>query len=259
VHDTARDSSDRDAPAAPNGSANGATNGAILVVDDESSVRDVVKRYLEREGYSVLLAASGPEALLAIDSARDRIRLVVLDVMLPGLDGLAVLRRVRNDNPVPVIVLSARSEEFDRIAGLDLGADDYVSKPFSPRELVSRVKAVLRRVALERPAPEQPAARPIAVGAIVLNPDTHEVEIDGKPCELTAKEFELLGLFMRHPRRVFTREQLLDQVWGFSEFIDASTVTVHIHRLRDKIERDPARPVRLVTVWGVGYRLEPDP
>jgi DNA-binding response OmpR family regulator len=228
----------------------------ILVVDDEASVRDVVKRYLEREGYQVLLAASGPEALLTLERERDQIGLVVLDVMLPGLDGLEILKRVRGDNPVPIIILSARSEEFDRVMGLELGADDYVLKPFSPRELVSRVKAVLRRG-----IPDAITAgnkKPLVVGNIVLHADTRQVEVDGRMCELTAKEFDLLWLFMRHPKQVFTRDQLLDQVWGFSDFIDSSTVTVHIHRLRDKIEHDPARPTRLVTVWGVGYRMEPD-
>ncbi|MCL5995165.1 MAG: response regulator transcription factor [Chloroflexi bacterium] len=240
----------------------------ILVVDDEAGVRDVVKRYLEREGYRVSLASNGDEALQVIERERDHISLVVLDVMLPGLDGLEITKRVRSPlggaaqepNAVPIIILSARSEEFDRIIGLELGADDYLSKPFSPRELVSRVKAVLRRGPqgdLSNLATAS-SKKPLVAGQMTLRPDTHQVEVDGKTCELTAKEFELLWLFMRHPRQVFTRDQLLDQVWGFSEFIDASTVTVHIHRLRDKIERDPTHPVRLVTVWGVGYRLDPD-
>jgi DNA-binding response OmpR family regulator len=157
-------------------------------------------------------------------------------------------------------MLSARSEEFDRIIGLELGADDYLSKPFSPRELVSRVKAVLRRSPQGdlHEAALSASTQPLIAGHVVLRPDTHQVEVDGKVCELTAKEFELLWLFMRHPRQVFTREQLLDQVWGFTDFIDSSTVTVHIHRLRDKIEHDASHPTRLVTVWGVGYRLDPD-
>jgi DNA-binding response OmpR family regulator len=230
----------------------------ILVVDDEVSIRDVVRRYLEREGYTVLLASSGVEALQVLERERGHIGLMVLDVMLPGLDGLELLKRVRGggDHPLPIIILSARSEEFDRVMGLELGADDYLSKPFSPRELVSRVKAVLRRGAPDAAAAQQ--KKLLTVGAIVLRPDTRQVEVNGVACELTAKEFELLWLFMRHPRQVFTRDQLLDQVWGFSDFIDSSTVTVHIHRLRDKIEHDPAKPTRLVTVWGVGYRLEPD-
>jgi DNA-binding response OmpR family regulator len=232
----------------------------ILVVDDELGVRDVLKRYLEREGYDVLLASSGPEALGLIEVERERMLLVVLDVMLPGIDGLEILKHVRaqGDNAIPIIMLSARSEEFDRVAGLELGADDYVPKPFSPREVVSRVKAVLRRGAPDALVLAANNKRPLVVGTIVLHPDTRQVEVNGKMCELTAKEFELLWLFMRHPRQVFTRDQLLDKVWGFSEYIDSSTVTVHIHRLRDKIEPDPAKPTRLVTVWGVGYRLEPD-
>ena len=215
-----------------------------------------MKRYLELEGYQVLQAATGPDALRLIEQERERLVLVVLDIMLPGVDGLEILRRVRGDSTIPIIVLSARSEEFDRVAGLELGADDYVAKPFSPRELVSRVKAVLRRGAPE--ASQTNNKKPLIIGDIMLYPDTRQVVVNGKVCELTAKEFELLWLFMRHPRQVFNRDQLLDQVWGFSEFIDSSTVTVHIHRLRDKIEKDPAKPTRLVTVWGVGYRLEPD-
>lgn len=228
----------------------------VLVVDDESGVRDVLKRYLEREGYSVLLAENGPDALRLIEHERQTIRLVVLDVMLPGVDGLEIIRRVRGDNPVPIIILSARSEEFDRVHGLELGTDDYVAKPFSPREVVSRVKAVLRRGAAETPT--NGTQKALTVGAIILEPATHMVRVEGAPIELTAKEFDLLHLLMRHPRQVFTRDQLLEQVWGFADYIDSSTVTVHIHRLREKLERDPNKPKRLVTVWGVGYRLDPD-
>jgi DNA-binding response OmpR family regulator len=227
----------------------------ILVVDDEIGVREVLQRYLERDGYEVLTASTGPDALRLIDQERDGIDLVILDVMLPGLDGLEVLRRVRGDSAIPIIMLSARSEEFDRVAGLEQGADDYVPKPFSPREVVSRVKAVLRRGAKELATEAQ---KPLQVGSITLDPNTHQVQVAGRLLDLTAKEFDLLWLLMRHPRQVFTRDQLLDRVWGYSEFIDSSTVTVHIHRLRDKIEQNPAKPKRLVTVWGVGYRLEPD-
>ncbi len=223
----------------------------ILVVDDEVTVREIAQRYLEREGFAVLTAASGTDALRLIDEERDKIGLIILDIMLPGMNGLDILKRVRARGQTPVIMLSARTDESDRVLGLEFGADDYVSKPFSPRELVSRVKAVLRR---SQPAPAE-GHEPLALGHIVLRPDTREVTIHGKLTELTVKEFELLWFFMRHPRRVFSREQLLDNIWGFSEFIDASTVTVHIHRLRDKIEPDPAKPSCLVTVWGVGYRL----
>ena len=226
----------------------------ILVVDDEPSVREVVKRYLERDGYLVSTAATGPEALTIIDAERD-IKLVVLDVMLPGLDGIEVVKRVRRDNAVPIIMLSARSDELDRVIGLETGADDYVPKPFSPRELVSRVKAVLRRAPIAQDDAKIEAAKPVVIGGIELDGGTHQVTVDGKPVELTAKEFDLLWFFMRHPKQVFSREQLLEQVWGFADYIDLGTVTVHIHRLRDKIERDSAKPVRLMTVWGVGYRL----
>lgn len=224
----------------------------ILVVDDEAGVREVVQRYLERDGFLVSIASTGPEALSIIEQERD-IGLVVLDVMLPGLDGIEIIKRVRRDSTVPIILLSARSDEMDRVIGLETGADDYVPKPFSPRELVSRVKAVLRRAPQENERIEP--AKPIALNGITLDAGTREIEVDGKPIELTAKEFDLLEFFMRHPKQVFSREQLLEKVWGFAEYIDLSTVTVHIHRLRDKIERDPAKPARLVTVWGVGYRF----
>jgi DNA-binding response OmpR family regulator len=224
----------------------------ILVVDDEPGVCEVVKRYLERDGYVVSTAATGPEALSIIDAERD-IKLVVLDVMLPGVDGIEVVRRVRRDSAVSIIMLSARSDELDRVIGLESGADDYVPKPFSPRELVSRVKAVLRRAPSDNDKVEP--AKAIVIGGITLDPGTRQVQVDRKPIELTAKEFDLLWFLMRHPRQVFSREQLLEQVWGFADYIDLSTVTVHVHRLRDKIERDASKPDRLVTVWGVGYRL----
>lgn len=226
----------------------------ILIVDDEATVREIAQRYLEREGFGVLCAASGTDALRLIEDDGARIALVILDIMLPGINGLEVLKRVRARGATPVILLSARTDESDRVLGLEFGADDYVPKPFGPRELVSRVKAVLRRA---QPAPVQDS-QALTLGRIALRPDTREVTLDGIPVELTAKEFDLLWFFMRHPRQVFSREQLLDNVWGFSEYIDASTVTVHIHRLRDKVEVDPAKPKCLVTVWGVGYRLTGD-
>ena len=225
----------------------------ILVVDDEPSVREVTQRYLEREGYTVLTAATGTDGWQTIEASLkgEKLDLVVLDGMLPGLDGLEVLRRVRATSDLPIIMLSARTEEYDRIAGLDRGADDYVPKPFSPRELISRVKAVLRRSQPFVPNTDQE----IDIAGLRLKPDTREVWVDGAPRELTMKEFDLLWFLMRHPRQVFSREQLLEQVWGFGEFADLSTVTVHMHRLREKIERDPAKPTRLLTVWGVGYKL----
>jgi DNA-binding response OmpR family regulator len=180
--------------------------------------------------------------------------LVVLDLMLPSLNGLEVCRRLRAAAPVPVIMLTARGEEADRIAGLELGADDYMSKPFSPRELTARVKAVLRRAA----SPLGPADQPTVLRAGVLAVDVvaHEARRDGELVALTAKEFDLLVHFMRNPRRAFRREQLLEEVWGFS-YGDTSTVTVHVRRLREKIEEDPSAPRHVTTVWGVGYRFEP--
>lgn len=226
----------------------------ILIVDDESSVREVAQRYLELEGYNVSVAATGSQGWQLIEGNRGTYDLVVLDVMLPGIDGFDILRKVRANSDLPIIMLTARTEEHDRIEGLERGADDYVPKPFSPRELVSRVKAVLRRT-----QPFQPSvAEPIQAGSIVLHPDTRLVQVDAKDCELTVKEFDLLWFLMRHPRQVFSREQLLEQVWGFTDYIDLSTVTVHIHRLREKIEQDPSKPKRLMTVWGVGYKLATD-
>lgn len=226
----------------------------ILIVDDEMSVREVTQRYLELEGYAVSLATTGLQGWQMIDTNKGSYDLVVLDVMLPGLDGFEILRKVRTTSELPIIMLTARTDEHDRITGLDRGADDYIPKPFSPRELVSRVKAVLRRV-----QPFQPNAEaPIQTSGITLHPDTRQVQVDAQNCELTVKEFDLLWFLMRHPRQVFSREQLLEQVWGFSEFIDLSTVTVHIHRLREKIETDPSKPKRLLTVWGVGYKLATD-
>lgn len=224
----------------------------ILVVDDESGVRDVLKAYLEREGFGVSTAATGLEAAKIFDAQKSQLALAIVDIMLPGLDGMALLRRIREDGALPVILLSARADEFDRVYGLELGADDYVPKPFSPREVVSRVKAVLRRAQGEKLSF---AEKPITLAPFELDPKTHTATARGKTLDLTAREFELLWFLLRHPKQVFSREQLLDQVWGFSEFIDLSTVTVHIHRLRDKIEPDPAKPAHLQTVWGVGYRF----
>ncbi len=228
----------------------------ILIVDDEPSVREVTQRYLEREGYTVHTAATGSDGWQMIEASAkaEKYDLIVLDVMLPGLDGLEILRRVRTTSDLPIIMLSARTEEYDRVAGLDRGADDYVPKPFSPRELISRVKAVLRRSQPFTPNSDQA----LEMAGLILKPDTREVWVDGAMRELTVKEFDLLWFLMRHPRQVFSREQLLEQVWGYGEYADLSTVTVHMHRLREKIERDPARPMRLMTVWGVGYKLATD-
>ena len=227
----------------------------ILIVEDEPSLREVVGLYLKRAGYTV--TALGDRLAAQTWLTQETADLVVLDVMLPGLDGFELARWLRTRGETPVIMLTARRAETDRIAGLELGADDYVVKPFSPAELVSRVRAVLRRT---RPA-AGPAgeARPVAFDGFQIDPATRLTVVRGQEISLTAKEFDLLWLLARHPRQVFTREQLLEQVWGLSEYIDPSTVTVHMRRLREKIEADPSKPRRLLTVWGVGYKFEPEP
>ena len=225
----------------------------ILIVDDEPSIREVVTLYLQREGFTVDAAADGANAL-ALATAR-RPDLVILDLMLPGLDGLEVYRRLHSLLNMPVIMLTARGAEAERIAGLELGADDYVVKPFSPGELVARVKAVLRRAGQLSPVID-PSAAPVVFADLRIDPRAHLVEARGRPVTLTAKEFDLLWFLASHPAQVFTRSQLLDRVWGHDFFGDASTVTVHVRRLREKIERDPSQPQLIVTVWGVGYKFE---
>lgn len=229
--------------------------GDVLVVDDEPSVVEVVNLYLQREGFRVRVAQNGREALTKIQEEVPA--LVVLDVMLPQIDGLEIMRRLRDDptSDVPVIMLTARSQETDRIYGLELGADDYVTKPFSPAELVSRVKAVLRRT--HKADLDEREERPLDFGEIKIDPRTRLVTVRGEEVELTATEFNLLWFMANHPRHVFKRDQLLEKVWGFSDYVDPSTVTVHIRRLREKLEIDPSNPVWLVTVWGVGYKFEP--
>jgi DNA-binding response OmpR family regulator len=222
----------------------------ILVVDDEPTIVEVVELYLRREGYQVVTTGDGAAVLRL--AAEHRPALVILDLMLPGLSGLDITRQLRESGPIPIIMLTARSEEADRVVGLELGADDYVTKPFSPRELVARVRAVLRRMAAATPA----APALLALGRLQLDPAARTVALDGQPISLTVREFDLLQFLMRNPGQVFTREQLLDQVWGFTFASDMSTVTVHIRRLREKIEQDPANPQLLQTVWGVGYRME---
>jgi two-component system response regulator ResD len=227
------------------------TRGSVLVVDDEPTIAEVVARYLERAGYRTAIAHDGDQALACADQRRPD--LVVLDLMLPGVDGLEVMRRLRG-RPAPpgVILLTAKGEESDRVIGLRLGADDYVVKPFSPAELVARVDAVLRRV--DRPVEE---ADPLVVGEIRIDPTARQVTIGGEPVVLTQREFDLLLFMARHPHRVFSRNQLMDAVWQYSFYTDTSTVTVHIRRLRSKLERDPGHPRHLETVWGVGYRFAP--
>src|SRR5262245_13307592 len=222
---------------------------AVLVVDDEPIVRDVVTRYLERDGHRVVCAATGDEARTTIE--RDTPDLVVLDIMLPGdVDGLALCRWIRSTSELPVILVTARGGEADRIVGLELGADDYVTKPFSPRELATRVRTVLRRA---RPQAAPPTR--LAVGPLELDATSHETLRHGEPLRLTAREFELLWFLASNPNRVFSRDQLMHRVWGYSSALDTGTVTVHMRRLREKVEHDPSKPRLLETVWGVGYRF----
>ena len=227
----------------------------MLIVDDEPIVTEVVGRYLRREGFATLTAASGAEALEAAVDTRQPPHVIVLDVMLPGLDGLEVCRRLRQQHvTVPIILLTARGEEADRIAGLGIGADDYVVKPFSPGELVARVKAQLRRVRLDTQPPEDGHLRG---GDIDLDPLKRSVRVRGQAVVLTAKEFELLEFLMRHPGQVFSRFDLLDAVWDEAFEGGPATVTVHIRRMREKVERDPSRPSHLKVVWGSGYKFDP--
>jgi len=233
---------------------------SVLIIDDEATLRDVVKRYLELENYTIAEAESGQEALdLLLDYRPD---LILLDIMLPQVDGYTIARLLRKSRDyehlnekgdIPIIMLTSRNSEEDRIAGFELGIDDYISKPFSPRELVARVKAVLRR---STPQTEN-TERPIVFDSIQIDPLKRSVIHKGSALTLTAKEFDLLWVLARHPQQVFSRDQLLDQVWGYEFYGDKSTVTVHIRRLREKIETDPANPSYIQTVWGVGYKFEP--
>lgn len=226
----------------------------ILVVEDDATVCEVVSRYLQREGYEVESVADGRRAVeRAMASPPD---LMVLDLMLPGLDGLEVFRRLRSFAPIPVIMLTARGDEDDRVMGLELGADDYVGKPFSPRELTARVRSVLRRAEGHAVAGWDDTARRLVAGRLIVDVGAREVSLDGQPIALTVREFDLLVFFMLHPHHVFRREELLERVWGYT-FGDTSTVTVHVRRLREKVESDPSAPRHIQTVWGVGYRFEP--
>jgi two-component system response regulator ResD len=228
--------------------------GSILVVDDEPTIGEVVSRYLERAGYRTRLALDGVAAMAAVEQhAPD---LIVLDLMLPGIDGLEVMRRVRERarerHHTAIILLTARGEESDRVVGLRLGADDYVVKPFSPAELVARVDAVLRRLDTS-PGIEAP----MRFGDLVIDTTARRVTVAGAEISLTQREFELLEFLARHPGQAFSRNQLMDLVWRYTFYTDTSTVTVHVRRLRTKIEPDPARPRHIDTVWGVGYRFSP--
>jgi DNA-binding response OmpR family regulator len=222
----------------------------VLVVDDEPTIREIVVRYLKRDGYETLEAADGNRARKLLETQRPD--LVVLDVMLPGVDGLELCHWIRASSRLPVIMLTARGEESDRIVGLELGADDYVTKPFSPRELAARVRTVLRRAELDVVSDQQ-----LSFDELVIDSSSRDVIRNDEPLRLTAREFDLLWFMARHPRRVFSREQLMRRVWGYASAVDTGTVTVHMRRLREKIEEDPSRPRHLETVWGVGYRFSP--
>lgn len=226
--------------------------GVILVVEDEPSIREVVCLYLERANFEVIEAKDGEAALDVLDT--QEIDLVVLDLMLPKVDGLEITRYLRELGDIPIIILTAMRAEADRIAGLEMGADDYVVKPFSPQELVSRVRAVLRR---SRITGELEQEEPIHFDELIIDPSTRLVTVGEKAKDLTAREFDLLWFLARHPRQVFTRDLLLEHVWGVSSYIDSSTVTVLIRRLREKIETNPSQPKHILTVWGVGYKFVP--
>lgn len=225
----------------------------VLVVEDETSIAEVVSLYLKRAGYSAQIAPDGRQAMNLFE--RRKPDLVILDLMLPEVDGLSLTRWMRERSNVPIIMLTARREEIDRITGLEMGADDYVVKPFSPQELVSRVRAVMRRVGREQTDLEP--ERSLSFGDLNINPNSRVVTLKNTAIELTVKEFDMLHLLARHPKQVFTREQLLERVWGGAQYIDPGTVTVHVRRLREKIEVDPSKPAHLLTVWGVGYKFEP--
>jgi DNA-binding response OmpR family regulator len=223
----------------------------ILVVEDNTKMVNLLRLYLEREGFDVVATYDGRAALEAVE--RTRPSLIVLDLMLPHVDGIEICRQVRAGSDVPILMLTARVDEVDKLLGLSLGADDYVTKPFSPRELVARVRAILRRAGT---ATAPGATGPLRSGDLALNPATHEVALNDRPVDLTAKEFELLKLLLGHPNRVFTRDFLLEHIWGYDYYGSTRTVDMHISRLREKIEDDPAAPTFIVTVRGVGYKFK---
>jgi two-component system alkaline phosphatase synthesis response regulator PhoP len=223
------------------------TGETILVVDDEANIRELARIYLEQEGYQVTMAATGTQALDLI--GRQPPALVVLDLMLPEIDGWEVCRQVRATSRLPIIMLTARDDDVDKIVGLELGADDYITKPFNPRELVARVRAVLRR---SQATPPSPAEAIRQIGNLSIDPAAREVTVDGSPVALRAKEFELLLALVSHANKVLTRQQLLDQVWGYDYYGETRTVDVHISHLRDKLGHSD---LQIETVWGVGYKL----
>ena len=226
---------------------------SILIVEDEPSIAEVVSLYLQRAGFQTRHASDGKTAMTLVDEQIPE--LAIVDIMLPEIDGLSLTRWIRDRSNIPIILLTARREEADRIAGLEMGADDYVVKPFSPQELVSRVRAVLRRTGREQNNAESDQTLTFENLSIDLRSRT--VTRAGKELTLTAKEFDMLYVLASHPRQVYTRDQLIERIWGGTEYIDPGTVTVHVRRLREKIEADPSSPNRILTVWGVGYKFEP--
>lgn len=227
------------------------SEGLILVVDDEAHIRELVRLYLEKEGFHVALAADGEEAVHKVKSLHPQ--LIILDIMLPKFDGWDVCREVRKFADTPIIMLTAKGEEFDKVLGLELGADDYLTKPFSPRELVARVKAILRRTVTEEPVSD---SETLSFPGLTINQSSREARVDGEEITLTPKEFDLLWFLAKNPGKVFTREQLLTAVWGYDYYGDLRTVDTHIKRLREKVERDGPSSYHVKTVWGVGYKFE---
>ena len=226
---------------------------SILIVEDEPSIGEVVSLYLQRAGFQTRHAADGKTAMTLVEEKIPE--LAIIDIMLPEIDGLSLTRWLRNRSNLPIILLTARREEADRIAGLEMGADDYVIKPFSPQELVSRVRAVLRRTGREQSDAEPDHA--LTFESLTIDARSRTVAMADKEVMLTAKEFDMLYLLASHLRRVYTRDQLLERIWGGTAYIDPGTVTVHVRRLREKIEADPSSPKHSLTVWGVGYKFEP--
>ena len=221
----------------------------VLIVDDEKTLVKALKFSLEKEGFRVIEAYNGEEALQKV--ADEEPDLIILDLMLPGLDGFEVCRRIRKNNEVPIIMLTARGDDIDKVLGLELGADDYMTKPFNPRELVARIKAILRRSSSR----EEGMRKHIQVGNLQIDLLQHRVRLDGKEIDLTTKEFALLSFLAANAGRVFSREQLLEQVWGYNYYGDARTVDVHIRHLREKLEEDPGNPELIITVWGTCYKF----
>jgi two-component system response regulator VicR len=232
----------------------------ILIADDDEDIVDFIDAYLLDEGYETVRAYDGEETLSRFAEAQatdKKIHLIILDVMMPRVDGFEICRRIRKDSTVPIIMLTARTEDVDRIVGLELGADDYISKPFNPREMVARIRAVLRRVYPEEPASDQPTEL-LQHGDISLDVARHEVRVRGRLLDLTVKEFDLLHFLMSNAGRVFSRPQLIDRIWGTNYYVGSRTVDVHVRRLREQVELVPSEPTYIKTVWGVGYKFADD-